>query len=62
MKKIIRLMFERGVFREEYAGIIDIFPRKAMNSDLFDAALNEIANTHEIIMITPDILRAFKRK
>ena len=62
MNSITQVMFERGVFVEKCPGIIEIYPRKTMLSELFNAALIEINKTHEIVKMTPYWLRAFKRK
>lgn len=60
MKNIIDLMFENGVFESKYKNIIEIYPRKAMNTFTFDAALHELSKTHEIIQVTSEHLRVFK--
>lgn len=62
MNKIINAMYKSGVFVQRYTGIIEIYPRKAMNSDLFCAALDEISKTHDIVKITNNWLRAFEKK
>lgn len=59
---IVQRMFEQGVFKRRYTGIIEIYPRKASNSQAFEAALFEISKTHDLYRITTDYLRAFERK
>lgn len=61
MDNLINMMFEQGVFESKYKNIIEIYPRKAMNTFTFDAALHELSKTHEIIKMFPDWLRAFKK-
>lgn len=60
MNNVTDKMFESGVFERRYNHIIEIYPRRAMNSELFDAALRELSKNHDIIKITPGYLRAFE--
>lgn len=62
MSKLIDMMFDNGVFEIKHNGIIEIYPRKAMNTFTFDAALTELSKTHDIVKMFPDWLRAFKKK
>lgn len=62
MNKLIDKMFENGVFEQRYKGIIEIYPRRAMNTFVLEAALNELSKTHKIIKMFPDWLRAFELK
>lgn len=62
MNDITNIMFEKGIFKQKYKGIIEIYPHKAMNSDLFTEALNEISKTHRIVKMTDIWLRAFDRR
>lgn len=57
-----RALFESGVFAEKYSGIIEIYPRKAMNVFTLEAALHELQKTHDIIQLFPGHLRAFEKK
>lgn len=59
---IVQRMFEQGVFEQRYTGIIEIYPRRASNSQAFEAALFEINKTHDLVRITKGYLRAFERK
>ena len=62
MSNLITMMFDNGVFETKHNGIIEIYPRKAMNTFTFDAALSELSKTHEIVKMFPDWLRAFKKR
>lgn len=50
-----------GVMKNKYAGIIEIYPRKATNSFVLDAALHILSQTHEIIKMTDNWIRAFEK-
>ena len=62
MSDLIQMMFDNGVFEIKHNGIIEIYPRKAMNTFTFDAALSELSKTHEIVKMFPDWLRAFEKR
>lgn len=62
MNDLINMMFDNGVFEIKHNGIIEIHPRKAMNTFTFDAALSELSKTHEIVKMFPDWLRAFEKR
>lgn len=47
---------------EKYKGIIEIYPRKCMNSFVLDAKLNELSKTHDLVKVTNGWIRAFKKK
>lgn len=51
-----------GVMQIKYAGIIEIYPRKATNSFVLDAALHILSQTHEIVRMTDNWLRAFEKR
>lgn len=51
-----------GVMTIKYAGIIEIYPRKATNSFVFEAALRILSQTHEIVRMTDNWLRAFEKR
>lgn len=57
-----KTLFESGIFVEKYPGIIEIYPRKAMNTFTLDAALIQLSKTHDIIQLFPGRLRAFEKK
>ena len=61
MSLLIDIMYDRGIFEKRFAGIVEIYPHKAMNSDVFFAALEELSETHQIIKITNNWLRAFEK-
>lgn len=62
MSNLIKSMFDNGVFEIKHKGIIEIYPRKAMNTFTFDAALSELSKTHDIVKMFPDWLRAFEKR
>ena len=62
MSNLIQMMFDNGVFETKHKGIVEIYPRKSMNTFTFDAALCELSKTHDIVKMFPDWLRAFKKK
>lgn len=51
-----------GVMQIKYAGVIEIYPRKATNSFVLDAALHILSQTHEIVKMTDNWLRAFEKR
>lgn len=51
-----------GVMQIKYAGIIEIYPRKATNSFVLDAALHILSQTHEIVRMADNWLRAFEKR
>lgn len=51
-----------GVMKIKYAGIIEIYPCKATNSFVLDAALHILSQTHEIVRITNYWSRAFEKR
>lgn len=51
-----------GVMKIKYAGIIEIYPCKATNSFVLDAALHILSKTHEIVRMTDNWLRAFEKR
>ena len=56
----VKIMFENGTFEEKYRDIIEIRPRRAMVSDLFDAALRQLRDEgYTLIQISDNWLRAF---
>ena len=58
----VRDIIDGVVFEEKYKGIIEIHPRKAMNSYTFNAKLKLLATTHDIVKVTDSRLRAFERR
>lgn len=61
MNKATKKMFETGVFEQKYAGVIEIRPRRVINSRIFDAALTELEKDYDLIQIFPGWIRAFKK-
>ena len=57
----IQDILDNKVFIQKYEGIIEIYPRKAMNSYTFNVKLRLLAQTHDIFKITDSRLRAIER-
>lgn len=47
--------------KQKYNGVLEIYPRKAVNSYVYESILKEISKTHTIHKIFEDYLRAFER-
>lgn len=62
VSNLIQMMFDNGVFEIKHNGIIEIYPRKTMNTFTLDAALAELSKTHDIVKMFPDRLRAFEKR
>ena len=58
----VDVCLSNGVMAIKYAGIIEIYPRKATNSFVLDAALHILSQTHEIVRMTDNWLRAFEKR
>ena len=56
---LIQMMFDSGVFESMYEGVIEIHPRLAMNSFVFETVLLVLAEDYEIVKITDSHYRAF---
>lgn len=61
MKNIIDKAVESGVMKRKYKGIIEIYPHKVTNTYVFGAAMQKLSETHEIIKMTDNWLRAFEK-
>ena len=61
MNDLIKLMFDNGVFERRYKYIIEIYPQRATNSQIFDAALKKLSETHDIYKIARGYMRAFEK-
>lgn len=57
----VDVCLKNGVMAIKYAGIIEIYPHKATNSFVLDAALHILSQTHDIVKITNSWLRAFEK-
>ena len=57
----MELYFKTGVFVEKYEGIIEIYPRKAMCSQVLDIILKDMQEQYDIVQIANGWLRAFKK-
>ena len=58
----VDVCLKNGVMTIKYAGIIEIYPRKATNSFVLDAALHILSQTHEIVRMTDNWLIAFEKR
>lgn len=58
---LIQMMFDNGVFEVCYNGIIEIHPRLANNSFVFETVLLVLQEDYQIVKITNNWYRAFKR-
>lgn len=61
-KNAVDVCLKNGVMKIKYVGIIEIYPRKATNSFVLDAALHILSQTHEIVRMTDNWLRAFEKR
>lgn len=61
-KNAVDVCLKNGVMEIKYVGIIEIYPRKATNSFVLDAALHILSQTHEIVRMTDNWLRAFEKR
>lgn len=56
----VRTMFEHGVFKEVYEGVIEIYPRRVAVSLFYEAALKQLADRgYNLVEISSDWLRAY---
>lgn len=62
MSKVIKSMFENGIFEQRYKGIIEIHPHKVTNNLIFDAALLELQKDYDLYQMFPGWIRAFKKR
>lgn len=51
-----------GAMKIKYAGISQLYPHKTTNSFVLDAALHILSQTHEIVRMTDNWLRAFEKR
>jgi hypothetical protein len=61
-KNAVDVCLKNGVMEIKYTGIIEIYPCKATNIFVLDAAMHTLAKTHDIIKITNNWLRAFEKR
>jgi hypothetical protein len=61
-KNAVDVCLKNGVMEIKYVGIIEIYPCKATNSFVLDAALHILSQTHEIVRMTDNWLRAFEMR
>lgn len=62
MKNVIDVCMNSGCIQMKYDGIYEIYPRKAHNTIVLEAALQTLAKTHDITQIFNDYYRAFPKK
>ena len=48
--------------KQNYEGIIEIYPTKCMNTMVLDKVLLELQKDYELVKVFPDWIRAFKKK
>ena len=48
--------------KEKHKGILEIYPRKCMNTDVLDKVLFELQKEYNLVQIFPDWIRAFKKE
>lgn len=48
--------------KEKYEGILEIYPRKCLNSYVLQAKLNELQKDYDLVQIFPEWIRAFKKR
>ena len=48
--------------KQKYNGILEIYPRKAMNSYVYEEVMKTLNKTHSIHKIFDDYLRAFEKQ
>ena len=47
--------------KQKYNGILEIYPRKAMNSYVYESVMRKLNKTHKLFQITSDWMRAFEK-
>lgn len=47
--------------KEKHQGVLEIYPRKCMNTFVLEAKLNELQKDYNLIHVLPDWIRAFKK-
>lgn len=48
--------------KEKYKGILEIYPRKCMNTFILESKLNELKKEYDLVQVFPDWIRAFKKE
>ncbi len=57
----LNLALETGTAKIEYPGIIEIYPRKFMNTTVLNALLIELKPTHNFYKVF-NVIRAFEKE
>jgi hypothetical protein len=47
--------------KEKYKDILEIYPRKCLNTQVLNAKLLELQKEYNLVQIFPDWIRAFKK-
>lgn len=47
--------------KQNYEGVIEIYPTKCMNTMVLDKVLLELQKDYELVKVFPDWIRAFKK-
>lgn len=55
-------VLDYNFLKQNYKGIIEIYPTKCMNYSVLNKVLYELQKTHNLITITNDWIRAFEKK
>ena len=58
LKEILQFNFTK----QNYDGIIEIYPTKCMNSMVLDKVLIELEKEYDLVKITNDWIRAYKKE
>lgn len=48
--------------KQNYEGVIEIYPTKCMNTMVLDKVLLELQKDYELVKLFPDWIRAFKKE
>lgn len=59
---ILEEILKFNFIKQNYEGIIEIYPQKATNSMVLDKVLLELQKTHKLVKVTNDWIRAFKKE
>lgn len=57
----VDVCLKNGVMKIKFTGIIEIYPHKATNTYVLVAAMQKLSETHDIVKITNNWLRAFEK-
>ena len=61
-KGVIKMNIENFNFlKENYKGIIEIYPTKCTSTKVLNKVLVDLSKTHNLVRITKDWIRAFEK-